>query len=164
MVSNPVTIRRLTSSDLPVLELFFPQPRPDAHQVRIAKQDQDIYCYSGLVAQGKIVAIILIRWRGPLLAQHRKLSTYPEISAVYVLPAYRRQGFAMALLRDCEAQIVERGYAGAGLIIKDENTISIHMHTTCGYEPVGKARPTRQDPDKPRTYYLKRFDQRGPSE
>lgn len=154
--NNPV-IRPLNFDDLSSLNTHFPQPHSGAHRVRLEHQAKGKESYNCVDIDGTIAAIQLIRWSGSNNPKHQVLSQYPEIGSVYVLPQFRQQGLAKALLKNSERLIKEKGHQGAGLVIKDENEISINLHIKAGYKAVGAASPTKQDPDKPRTYYTKQL-------
>lgn len=149
--------RPLTISDLPVLERDFPEPAAGSHAKRLKQQTEGTCSYLCAEQNGTIAAIQLIRWRGPQKKQDRALSRLPEVGSLYTLPEFRGQGIGAALVKHSEQLIKSRGYSGVGAIIKDDNTISIHMHLKDGYEKIGEATRTKQDPDKARSYYVKQL-------
>lgn len=152
-----IHFRSLRHSDLDILEREFPQPSPTSHQKRLQKQNEGKAAYNCAELDGTIVAIQLIRWRGPQKKADRKLSDLPEVGSLYTLPDYRGKGIGGALVRYSEDMIKSRGYEGVGAIIKDNNDISIQMHLKDGYERIGEATRTKQHPDLGRSYYVKRF-------
>jgi GNAT superfamily N-acetyltransferase len=149
--------RTLTHTDLDELVQNFPQPQPDAHVKRLAHQDTGDYSYFCIEQDGTIAAIQLVRWTGPRKHEDRRLSQRPEIGSLYVRPEYRGKGLGSALIAHSEDTVYKQGHTGVGAIIKDSNAISIQMHVKRGYQPIGIASRTDQDPDEPRTYYVKRF-------
>jgi len=154
---NPVVMRQLTLQDLPYLERTFPEPETGSHSRRLSSQERGFISYLCAEVDGVIAGIILVRWRGPVDSLHLKLSTFPEIGSVFVLPEYRSRGLGKQLLNYAESQIQQKSFKGAGLLIKDNNSISIALHLKEGYVPVGAAQYGKRDPDEPRTYYTKVF-------
>lgn len=157
MSSPLLTFRLLTLSDIETLEQHFPQPTPGSHVRRLDRQAAGDYSYWCALISDTIVAIQLIRWHGPIEYEDRQISQLPELGSLYVLPDYRGKGIGSQLVRHSEQEIIAQGYTGVGAIIKDENTISIQLHIKDGYTRVGVATRTKQDPDSPRSYYIKRF-------
>lgn len=151
--------RTLAHTDLEELVQNFPQPQPDAHAKRLAHQDAGDYSYFCTEQDGIIAAIQLVRWTGPRKQEDRILSQLPEIGSLYVRPEYRGKGLSGALITHSEDTAYRRGYSGIGAIIKNSNAISTQMHLRRGYRPIGVATRTDQDPDEPRTYYIKQFTQ-----
>jgi GNAT superfamily N-acetyltransferase len=154
-----VTFRTLTKQDLPELEASFPEASPHAHKNRLIKQQKNLYLYSGAIVEGKIAAIQLIRWNGSNIPANRRLSPYPEIGSLFVLPAYRRQGIAASLLEYSEAKIKKHGDKGISLAIQNNNDISIRLHIAHGYVAIGPASPKKSSPNAARTYYFKRISE-----
>lgn len=150
-------IRPLDFKDLAILEAHFPEPKKHSHAKRLKAQNEGRQTYNAIVADGTLAGVQLIRWTGPTNADHRKLSPYPEIGSLYILPQFRKQGLASALLTHSEHLIQKNGFSHAGLIIKDDNLASITLHLKLGYNPIGPAHPAANDPDTPRTYYTKRL-------
>ncbi len=150
-------IRSLAIDDLSYLEAHFPELKEGTHAKRLLLQEKGRLSYNGIIVDGAIAGVQLIRWDGPVDDDHRGLSTYPEIGSVYVLPEFRKQGLASALLRNSERLIKEQGHEAAGLLIKDSNTPSINLHKKEGYVAVGKANAHKDSPDEPRTYFVKQL-------
>lgn len=153
------SFRFLTWTDLDVLNNRFPQPTPTSHDKRLQKQDKGSASYVCAELENAVVAIQLIRWKGPQNKADRLLSTLPEVGSLYTLPQYRGKGIGAALVRYSENMISDKGYSGVGAIIKDNNDISIAMHLKDGYQKIGEASRTKQHPDLSRSYYIKLFAQ-----
>lgn len=157
MSTLPYAIRPLKFEDLATLEAYFPQPKEHSHAKRLKAQHEGHQAYNAIIVDDVIAGILLIRWTGPANAHHHKLSNYPEIGSLFILPHFRSKGLARKLHEHAEALIRAKGIDKAGLAIKNDNLASIDLHLKLGYEPVGPAQPTTNDPDKPRTYYLKQL-------
>lgn len=158
IVLNLPTVRPLQLSDLEYLEAQFPQPSEGAHRRRLEMQRTNQCSYICIEHGGSPAGILLIRWNGSTNGNHRKLSPYPEIGSLFIQPEFRGQGLASLLHEHAEALIKAKSIKGAGLVIKNDNTASIRLHTKLGYKPIGPAHPTTNDPDKPRTYYAKQLE------
>lgn len=60
---------------------------------------------------------------------------HPHIFAIYVAPAYRRQGIGRALLQHAEAWAKSQGYTQIGLQVFTTNQPAIALYQQLGYQP-----------------------------
>ena len=69
-----------------------------------------------------------------------------EVRRMFVLPEYRRQRIARALLRRLEAEAAEIGYRGLRLETGDRQPAAITFYESSGYERIQAFGPYADDP------------------
>lgn len=71
----------------------------------------------------------------PLYPLYRRLGI-PEIQDIYVLPDYRREGVATALIQHCE-ELVETDMVGISVPVSPDYGAAQRLYYKLGYEPDG---------------------------
>ncbi len=79
------------------------------------------------------VGWVIISWEGK-----PTLIGVPDLSDLFVTPAYRGQGIGTAMLAACEALARARGFAQISLAVNpDHNVRALALYLRLGYRPTG---------------------------
>jgi ribosomal protein S18 acetylase RimI-like enzyme len=133
----PPEVTVVTPQSLALLEAQLGNPGiPDMHSQRFEVQARGNGLYLVAWGSGAPVGYALLHFRHP--PHHASFERYPEcayVEALDVRPQDRRQGFALALMREAEQRAKASGASLVGLSVGIENAPARALYRKLGYRP-----------------------------
>jgi len=132
-------VTTVTPQSLALLDLHLGNAGiPDMHQQRFKVQADGAGLYLAAWEDGAPVGYVLLHFKHP--PHHASYERYPHcayVEALDVRPDHRRQGFALALMREAESRAQSSGAALVGLSVGVDNAPARILYQKLGYQPTG---------------------------
>jgi ribosomal protein S18 acetylase RimI-like enzyme len=126
-----LTVRPCASlADVATIEATEPTGRSESHRKRFERADGSTYLLAWL--DDVAVGHVLVTPESKYAEVRARLGRFPEVNALGVNGAYRRQGVARALMDAAASIAVEAGRVG--LAVEHENQPARRLYEALGYE------------------------------
>ena len=144
-----IDVKEANMSDLSVLKTL--NAEPDYFEKCFKQQKTILIVFVGSVAAG----YGFLNWV-PRYQFFEKMNI-PEIQDLYVIPEYRKQGAATAMIRYCEVLLNNKNcnYVGVSVALHKDAGYAQRLYTKLGYIPDGNGVTyDRESIDRTKPYYV----------
>ncbi|MDA0708950.1 MAG: GNAT family N-acetyltransferase [bacterium] len=136
-MANFYDIRPLEEAELPRFESF-PFGSMDTHKRRFGMQVSGKLVFLVAWQMDRPVGQVLLNWvGGDGSGVPPQVREWPEVSSLFVTPAYRRKGIASQMLDMAEQMTYAHGHNHVGLCVAEANRSAQILYARRGYRDIG---------------------------